>query len=319
MYGNRLSYSGYGTIMAMNRVRNISVLRIWMAVVAVFLYIAACGILLQSTASAAEEQGAVGLEGRISAPAPTTPATISIPRSGQAFTTLPVTVSGICPNGLLIKLFKNNVFAGSVQCNNGSYSMIIDLFDGQNDLVARVYDALDQAGPDSNVVTVSYSSAKPNFSGRVSLTSSIAKKGSNPGEVLTWPITISDGDSPYALSIDWGDGKTPDLISQSFPGTFNIQHVYDNPGVYNIIIKATDKNGGVAYLQLVGVANGPLSQEDAAAKTDGTDDVSPTATTIILWWPAAVLLPFIIVTFWLGKRHELHTLKKKIERGDRPF
>lgn len=270
-------------------------------------------------AKAAEEQGSVGIEGRISAPAPTTAATITIPRSGQAFTTLPVTVSGICPNGLLVKLFKNNVFAGSVQCNNGSYSMIIDLFDGQNDLVARVYDALDQAGPDSNIVTVSYSTNKPIFSGRVSLTSSIAKKGANPGEVLTWPITLSGGDGPYALSVDWGDGKTPDLISQSFPGTFNIQHVYDNPGVYNIILKATDKNGGVAYLQLVGVANGPLSQESAEAKTDDTDTNAGTEKVIILWQPAAIMIPFIATTFWLGKRHELHTLKKKIERGDRPF
>jgi len=273
--------------------------------------------LAASPADAAQEQGSVGIEGKISAPAPTTPATISIPRSGQAFSTLPVTVSGLCPNGLLIKLFKNNVFAGSVQCNNGSFSMIIDLFDGQNDLVARVYDALDQAGPDSNTVTVTYRSDKPTFSGRVSLTSTIAKKGANPGEVLTWPITISDGDSPYAVSVDWGDGKTPDLISQAFPGTFNIQHVYDNPGVYNIIIKATDKNGGVAYLQLVGVANGPLSQESAEAKKD--DNQITVQKTTVLWQPAAILLPFILTTFWLGKRHELHILKKKIERGERPF
>ena len=304
--------------MAMNRMRNMAVLRIWVAGISILTLLALL-IIVSGTAKAAEEQGSVGIEGRISAPAPTTAATISIPRSGQVFTTLPVTVSGICPNGLLVKLFKNNVFAGSVQCNNGSYSMIIDLFDGQNDLVARVYDALDQAGPDSNVVTVSFSSSKPVFSGRVSLTSSIAKKGSNPGEVLTWPITLSGGDGPYALNVDWGDGKTPDLISQSFPGTFNIQHVYDNPGVYNIIIKATDKNGGVAYLQLVGVANGPLSQESADAKADDSETNAGSQKVTILWQPAAVMIPFIATTFWLGKKHELHTLKKKIERGDRPF
>ena len=302
----------------MNRMRNMAVLRIWVAGISILTLLALL-IIVSGTAKAAEEQGSVGIEGRISAPAPTTAATISIPRSGQVFTTLPVTVSGICPNGLLVKLFKNNVFAGSVQCNNGSYSMIIDLFDGQNDLVARVYDALDQAGPDSNVVTVSFSSNKPVFSGRVSLTSSIAKKGSNTGEVLTWPITLSGGDGPYALNVDWGDGKTPDLISQSFPGTFNIQHVYDNPGVYNIIIKATDKNGGVAYLQLVGVANGPLSQESADAKADDSETNAGSQKVTILWQPAAVMIPFIATTFWLGKKHELHTLKKKIERGDRPF
>ena len=302
--------------MAMNHRVSAPVFCLWLVGLAVLFSVVSINVLRQP-AQAAQEQGSVGMEGRISSPPPTQGATISIPRSGQSFNTLPVTVSGLCPNGLLIKLFKNNVFAGSVECNNGSFSMIIDLFDGQNDLVARVYDALDQAGPDSSTVSVTFTNATPTFSGRVSLTSTIAKKGANPGEVLTWPITISDGDGPYALSVDWGDGKTPDLISQAFPGTFNIQHVYDKPGVYNIIIKATDKNGGVAYLQLVGVANGPLSQESAEA-----DDNSTAATiekTILLWQPAAALLPLIVATFWLGKRHELHTLKRKIEQGDRPF
>lgn len=308
----------------MTRIRSFSVIRSGLVFCLVLAGLTAA-LVWSAPVWAAQEQGSVGIEGQISAPPPTTGATISIPRSGQSFNTLPVTVSGICPNGLLVKLFKNNVFAGSVQCNNGSYSLIIDLFDGQNELVARVYDALDQAGPDSNVVTVTYSADKPQFSGRVSLTSTIAKKGANPGEVLTWPITISDGEGPYAISVDWGDGKTPDLISQSFPGTFNIQHVYDNPGVYNIIIKATDKNGGVAYLQLVGVANGPLSQENASgtassdSNSDSNSNLGGSQPVKILWQPAALLIPFIVSTFWLGKRHELHTLKKKIERGDRPF
>ena len=55
---------------------------------------------------------------------------------------------------MLVKLFKNNVFAGSVQCEDGSYSIKTDLFVGTNELVARVYDDLDQPGPDSNVLTV---------------------------------------------------------------------------------------------------------------------------------------------------------------------
>jgi hypothetical protein len=274
-------------------------------------------LLIPTITFAAQEQGSVGMEGRISAPAPTQAATISIPRSGQSFNTLPVTVSGICPSGLLIKLFKNNVFAGSTQCNNGSFSMIIDLFDGQNELIARVYDALDQAGPDSNAVTVTFNNEKPTFGGRVSLSSAIAKKGTNPGQKLVWPISVSDGEAPYAISVDWGDGKTPDLLSRQFAGNFDIEHVYDNPGVYNIIIKATDKNGGTAYLQLVGVANGALSQENDTSKKE--EDASPTVKQQILWWPAAISVPLIATTFWLGSKHRLHVLKKKIERGDRPF
>ncbi len=304
-------------LMLMIRVFKLSLI----SVVLAGLLIAVGIFTVHQPAHAATEQGSVGMEGRISAPPPTTAATISIPRTGQSFSTLPVTVSGICPNKLLVKLFKNNVFAGSVMCTNGSYSLIIDLFDGQNDLVARVYDDLDQAGPDSNVVTVSYNADKPGFTSRVSLTSTIAKKGANPGQTLVWPITLSGGDGPYAVSVDWGDGKTPDLVSRAFPGDFNIQHVYDKPGVYNIIVKATDKNGGVAYLQLVGIANGALSQDsgNSAGNNNNNSSGSTTPKTKLLWQPAALLIPFIISTFWLGRRHELHTLRKKIERGDRPF
>lgn len=263
------------------------------------------------------QNGAVGLQGKISAPPPTTGATISLPRTGQGFTTLPIDVSGICPAGLLIKLFKNNVFSGSQQCANGSYSIKTDLFTGTNELVARVYDALDQQGPDSNVVTVSFNDNRQGTGSRVTLTSNFAKRGSNPGQTLSWPIILSGGEGPYAISADWGDGKAPDLKSQQFPGTFDITHVYDSPGVYNIIIKATDKNGNSAFMQLVGIANGALSQDsDAPKKEDEQNQVSKTR---IIWQPAALSIPLIIATFWLGKRYELQTLRRKIERGDRPF
>jgi hypothetical protein len=277
-----------------------------------------CGVAVP-VVQAAQESGSVGVQGTISSPPPTTPATISIPRDGQSFTAIPITVSGICPNGLLIKLFKNNVFSGSVMCQNGSFSMQIDLFNGQNELVARVYDALDQAGPDSNTVNVSFTDNRPGAGSRVSLTSNFAKRGANPGEALTWPITLSGGASPYAISTDWGDGKSPDLMSQQFAGTFNIKHIYDSPGIYNIIVKASDANGGVSYLQLVGVANGPLSQESSTSSGGNNNSNTSTPSARILWQPAAILVPFIFSTFWLGKRYELRVLRRKIERGDHPF
>lgn len=264
------------------------------------------------------QDGAIGVQGTLSSPPPTQAATISVPTNGQGFSTLPVTVSGLCPNDLLVKVFKNNVFAGSVMCSNGSYSLVIDLFNGQNELVARVFDSLDQAGPDSNIVNVIFTDTRQGTTSRVSLTSNFAKRGANPGQTLTWPIIISGGEGPYAVSVDWGDGKTPDLISQPFPGTFNINHVYDSPGVYNIIVKATDKNGGVAFLQLVGVANGALSQ-DNGGEGDGSGAGSTTSQVKILWQPAAMLIPLIIFTFWLGKKYELKVLKKRIEQGERPF
>jgi hypothetical protein len=268
-------------------------------------------------AFAAEETGSVGLEGRINSAPPTQGATISFPRDGSTINDVPVTVTGICPNGLLVKLFKNNVFAGAVQCTNGSFSIQIDLFSGRNELVARVYDDLDQAGPDSNTVVVTFPVTSTSVGPRVALTSSFAKRGANPGQKLVWPITLTGGVGPYAISVDWGDGKTPDLISQQFPGTFNIEHVYDNAGVYNIVIRATDKDGNVAFLQLVGVANGPLSQAQGGSGQAGQDGgQAQSSPAKILWQPALISIPLIASTFWLGKKYELHVLRKRLEQHD---
>ena len=35
------------------------------------------------------------------------------------------------------------------------------------------------------------------------------------GRHFTWPIEISGGSPPYAISVNWGDGKQPTLISQT--------------------------------------------------------------------------------------------------------
>ncbi|MDZ7744732.1 MAG: hypothetical protein U5K77_03160 [Candidatus Saccharibacteria bacterium] len=268
-------------------------------------------------AQSSEQSGSVGVEGRISSPPPTTGATITSPSNGQTFSEVPITVSGLCSDDLLIKLFKNNVFAGSAQCDNGSYSIVTDLFSGDNELVARVFDELDQAGPDSNTVSVVFDNPAPGGIARPTLTSSFAKRGANPGQTLTWPVSLSGGQGPYAMSVDWGDGTPPDLFTIGLPGEFDIEHVYDNPGVYNVVVRATDNNDTAAFLQLVGVANGPLSQTDADAAGEG--QATAAARTRILWQPAAILIPFIFSTFWLGKKYQLHSIRSKIERGERPF
>jgi hypothetical protein len=257
------------------------------------------------------KSGSIGLQGTISSAPPTRGATIAVPGNGAVFTSVPITVSGLCPDGTLIKIFSNNVFVGSALCQRGSYSVQVDLFSGQNDLVARDFDALDQAGPDSNVVSVTFNDAQfAQFGSHVALTSIYAERGAPPGQELTWPVLLSGGVGPYAISIDWGDGSPPDLISQTAPGSFNMKHTYKSAGVYKVIVKATDKNGGTAFLQLVGQATG-ATQNNTTADKGGNSVVR----TEVLWWPALAMLPLIFAAFWIGKRHELFSLRKQLERS----
>jgi len=256
-----------------------------------------------------QASGSIGLQGEISTAPPSRGATIATPGNGAVFTAVPITVTGLCPTGLLVKVFANNVFVGSVYCTSGSYSIPVDLFSGQDVLVARVYDALDQAGPDSNAVTVTFNDAQfLQFGTHVELTSIYAERGAAPDTELDWPITLSGGNGPYALSIDWGDGSPTTLLSQPNQGDITIQHVYKTAGIYKVIVKATDKNGGEAFLQLVAVATGATQSNNKA----GTG--STVVETKVLWWPAVAMVPLIFAAFWVGRRHELYTLRKQLEQ-----
>lgn len=254
--------------------------------------------------------GSVGLQGTISTAPPKVGATITTPGSGASFNKLPITVSGLCPTGLLVKLFANNVFVGSVQCDTGSYSLQVSLFSGQNDLVARVYDALDQAGPDSNTVTVTFNDANfAQFGTQLLLTSNYAERGAPPSQELSWPILLSGGTAPYAISVDWGDGTATDLLSQDSVGGFTIKHIYKSAGIYKVIVKATDKNGDTAYLQLVGIATG-ATQANVTGK-NGSSSIR----TVVIWWPCLLMLPLIVAAFWSGSRNELYVLRKQLEKN----
>jgi len=267
------------------------------------------------------QTGSTGVEGTVASAPPASGGTITTPTNGQVFTSVPITVNGLCPKGLLVKVFANNIFVGSQNCTTGSYSIQVNLFSGQNDIVIRVYDGLDQPGPDSNQVTVTFNDQQTAlFGSRVSLSSSYAQRGANPGDLLTWPIILSGGLGPYAISTDWGDNTPATLQSEPFAGNITISHTYKTAGVYRVVVKATDHNGTEAFLQLVGIANGQISQAGLNANSSGTGsngNGSNGGNSKKAWIPGAISIPLIAVTFWLGRRFELTALRRQLDRTPR--
>jgi len=287
-------------------------IKLWLAA-ATALALLASPALAGAPPATNPQNGAVGLGGHINGAAPASAPTITTPSNGASFTTLPIRVAGLCTSGLLVEVFKNNVFSGSATCTNGSYSMQIDLFSGRNDLIARAYDSLNQASPDSNKVSVTFSDQINAAGQRISILSNYAKRGANPNTELAWPLSISGGSAPYAVSVDWGDGSDAELLSQKFAGDFDITHVYKRSGTYIVTIKATDAKGEAAFLQVVGVANGPIQQSQAAATSGGG------TVTKILWLPIIVLSILAVSSFWLGRKHQLSVIQAKLKSGQRPF
>jgi len=254
------------------------------------------------------QPGAYGLAATKTQDPPTQGATITTPSSGASFSTQPITIGGICPSDLLVQIYNNGVMVGSVLCVNGSFSAQISLFAGLNELTVTVFDDLEQAGPTSSAVTVTYSDTTFTAFGQlITLTSSYGRRSTPANTSLEWPLQLSGGTGPYAFSLDWGDGNAAELKSQSLAGLVTINHAYKKAGIYQVNVRVTDVNGVSAFLQVVAVSSGKV---DEVAKTAADDTVK--IRTIILWIPAVIALLLLIPSYWLGRRSEVITLHNKM-------
>ena len=255
------------------------------------------------------QPGSYGVEAIKRQAPPTRGATITTPGNGASFSESPITVNGICPTGLLVQLYNNDVMVGSVMCENGNFSVEVSLFAGANELYALVFDDIDQEGPKSNVVTVNYTDTNfTAFGELVTLTSSYGRRSAAANAPLVWPLQLSGGTGPYAFSIDWGVGSDTQLMSQSLAGLVNINHIYKRAGIYQVNVRATDANDVSAYIQLIAVSSGKV---DAAASADDGNK-TPTPRPQILWAPAAASFGLLLPTFWLGRRSQLVSLRNKM-------
>src|ERR1700683_3507410 len=248
--------------------------------------------------------GSVGLSGTVPGKAPGTAATILTPANGSSTKTIPIVVSGAGPAGDFVDIEKNNVFAGAAACaDNGSFSVSVDLFAGQNTLVARVSDALGQFGPDSVPVNVFYAAPAAANGGseaqQLFLTTSTIILGGDPGQPFARSVTITGGVGPYAVSWDFGDNTTS-LASVAGAGVVSSNHSYSRPGEYNVIVRVTDSTGANAYLQILAVVNGPV----AAYGTAGAGGAGAITGTLVGAWPLYGVAVLMIVVFWLGGRRE---------------
>lgn len=280
------------------------------------LLLVAVGVVLTvvsvSAASPGPQAGSVGLTGTVPGAAPKTAATIKSPGNGQHFSTSPITVSGSCPPGTLVEMYKNNIFAGSGPCSdNGTYSFDIDLLYGQNTLVARVYDNLNQPGPDSRSVTVFYDVLPPQgdaitplslAGAQLILNTNAVYRGTFPGQELSVPIDVIGGSPPFAINVQWGDSSNK-IMPRNNNLTFNASHIYDKPGTYQITLQATDSQSRVAFLTVAAIVNG----QPQASLTASNNAKKPGSRLLVLW-PLYTAAVAIVISFWLGERREKRVL-----------
>ena len=238
----------------------------------------------------------------------------------------PVLLRGTCSGSSLVKIFKNEILAGATLCQSGSYQLEIDLFIGNNSLIARAYNTNDAVSPDSQPVSVQLNLTGSKLNGTEQLntlgapagqffaTGQVFYKGANAGDTMSWPISLAGGQPPYAVNISWGDGKTQ-LISRGDSGKFDITHAYDKPaeqgGNYKIVVTSTDQLGATAYLQFVAVVNGTSHSANGGSGSIGSNGgyISTGAAVIGVAWKVLAGSILLVSGFWLGERREAKLLK----------
>lgn len=232
--------------------------------------------------------GNVQVTATVPGPAPTTPAIITSPTSGTV-TSQTITVAGTCGPDLLVKIFRNDIFAGSTYCSSsGTFSLNITLYSGRNDLRALNYDSLDQAGPASVTVTVTYAvpqsiiNKTPLKAANLLLQADYRLRQVEPNIIAKWKFTLNFGAAPYNIEVNWGD-ENHDIKTLSGSGDFELQHTYGRAGKYRILITATDANGAKTSVQLAVTVNGETAHITTANATRQATP-SPCSANTGNWW-----------------------------------
>lgn len=289
-----------------------SYLPLALLVLVVGLVLCACSVSsLAGAASPGPAAGSVGLTGSVVKDAPKVAARITSPGQLQHFSTSPVTISGTCTPKILVEVFKNNIFAGSAYCSDkGTFSFQVDLLIGKNTLIARVYDVLNQTGPDSSPVTVYYDAVAQqsaalsllNFSNsQLLLNTDAVFRGVFPNQLLNVPVNIIGGAAPYAVNVEWGDSHNS-VIARNDNTTFNAGHKYSKPGTYQITIQASDSQGRVAFLTVAAIINGQPGIANVSSVS------KPPANKLLMLWPLYAVVATLVVSFWMGEQREKRVL-----------
>lgn len=124
---------------------------------AAFVATLTASILTPVTAQAApiSVSGSLNVTATVLPNPPTSQAVIIQPASGTRVQTTPIVLQGTCGPDLLVRVFNNDVLAGSITCSpQGDFVMNITLKIGENVLKSLNFDAFEQVGPSAPSVTI---------------------------------------------------------------------------------------------------------------------------------------------------------------------
>ena len=252
---------------------------------------------------------------------PNEAAVILSPINNEHFTTSLLPVSGTCPVGFYVKLFRNDIFSGAAACaSDGTFVIESDLFFGRNDLEARIFNIADVEGPRSDIVTVYYDILDPNAGGNAGaipegpaaipfyLATDYFYKAAFTGQAIDWNFRAYGGTTPYTVRVIWGDGYSDTRTGINMQD-FSLHHEYKSlksqRDYFVVRVELTDMSGHKASMQLIAIMNDETVIGGASLKPD-----QPITMAYGSWllgklkyvWSAYGFVLLMGLCFWLGER-----------------
>jgi hypothetical protein len=288
------------------------------------------------------------IQAEILAPILEVGATITSPTDHEILTSAPIAINGTCPDNSYVNIYINNLFSGTNTCTDQTFTIPVDLFAGDNNIIAKDFNVTNQQGPSTAGIIVVLNLPVVANSGNNTLSTAIINPSESSvpaaptlviestyyyqtftaGNTYSWEITLDGGQPPYTLLINWGDNTTSKLIFNTDP-TFKISHKYSNSGYYNVIIKASDAINNTRTLQLSALIKQPGSPTILGNTKPTPTPVTSTTNKSIslvsrvgsffksskqwLWaaWTSIIIVILMLISFLLGEREQKSQLLKK--------
>lgn len=256
------------------------------------------------------------------------PAVINSPKNNDRFDSPDISVYGTCPSESYVKIYKNGSFNGVSPCQDGKFEFMITLAAGANELRVRVFNFSDQEGPASDSITVYYdlppekkseASPAPKMPAKqidqLRIISDYKYEVFPSGKPVNINLALAGGTNPYAVAIDWNDGKISP-VARADTSSFIVSHTYSQQKrLYTYVIKvaASDTHGNTDFIQLKAViaSDTPENKTGISAVSPDKGDSGHLQTLLKYMWPAYLIVLLMVLSFYLGEREEKRILTRK--------
>jgi hypothetical protein len=174
------------------------------------------------------------------APLPRAPV-ITFPQAGTAWHEPTITIRGTAGDGVQIELWDGSQIVGSVWSNDqGEWSLFLQL--EQRDYELRARACLQQhCSAFSPTIRFTYTPAQVGERGPLRVVVPKSAFTVRKNKPVTLHATVLDGETPYKITIKWGDGTTETLERTS--NSLALTHVFTRQGKYSVEVNIQDARG----------------------------------------------------------------------------